>query len=109
LSRAQAFFGTQFPADLAGELLASSDPARLRQVQRRSEPSLSRAELVWSDLQSVAFGDRVRWVLAILFPRPEYLRWRYPRAGRFWPACYPYRWARVALEGARAIAGSVLH
>jgi hypothetical protein len=104
-SRTHALFGTQFPADLAGDLLAGSDPTRLRQVRRRSEPSLSRAELVWSDLQSVAFGDRVRWVLAILFPRPEYLRWRYPRAGKLWPACYAYRWARVVWEGARAIAG----
>jgi hypothetical protein len=108
LARARDLFGTDFP-ELADDLLAGADPARLRQVERLNDPSIRPAELVFRDLQSVAFRDRIRWALAILFPRPQYLRWRYPRAGMFWPACYPYRWARAVWEGARAIMGFVLH
>jgi hypothetical protein len=109
LFRAQTLFGSRFPTEPVDDLLAASDPARLRQVRRRSDPKMSRAELVFGDLQSVAFRDRIRWALAILVPRPEYLRWRYPGAGRLWLACYPYRWARVLWEGARAIAVSSCH
>jgi hypothetical protein len=108
LTRARALFGTDFPIELTDHLIAGADPDRLLQVRRRSEPSMSRAELVWSELQSVRFRHRLLWALAILFPRPEYLRWRYPGAGRFWPACYPYRWARVVWEGAHAVAVSGL-
>ena len=106
LSRARDLYGTSIP-DSAMEALdvavAPDSPASGR-VRRLSDPTMSRAELVWSELRSVAASDRIRWALAILFPRPEYMRWRYPAAGALWPALYPYRWARVFWEGAVAVA-----
>jgi Uncharacterised nucleotidyltransferase len=106
LSRARDLFGTSIPeaAMEALDAAAARDSTASGRVGRLSDPTMSRAELVWSELRSVAARDRLRWALAILLPRPEYMRWRYPAAGSLWPALYPYRWARVFWEGAGALA-----
>jgi hypothetical protein len=103
LARVQEIFGTPVPEGFIERLeLGATDRAR-RYVERRAEVSLSRAELVWSDLAAVPVRDRIRWGFSILFPRPPYMRWRYPGAGRFWPLCYPYRCGVTLWEGAGAL------
>jgi Uncharacterised nucleotidyltransferase len=108
LARARDLFGTKVPESAMRALDGPDvsdvpDVIASGRVRRLSDPSMSRAELVWSELGSVPAGDRLLWALAILFPRPEYMRWRYPTAGWTWPVLYPYRWARALWEGARAL------
>jgi hypothetical protein len=104
LERSQALFRTELPKGLLEGLDEATDGGRgTREVQTRRDPVRSRADLVWSELRSVGIGPGFRWALGILFPRPEYMRWRYPQAGRLWPAFYPVRWARVLLLGSRAL------
>jgi hypothetical protein len=104
LERSEALFRTELPKGLLEGLDEATDGGRgTREVQTRSDPVRSRADLVWSELRSVGIGPGFRWALGILFPRPEYMRWRYPQAGRLWPAFYPVRWARVLLLGSRAL------
>ncbi len=103
LGRTRALFHTSIPEGLIEELEPDSLAAGAREVRRRADPDRSRAEMVWDELRAVGVGRSFLWALGILFPRPEYMRWRYPRAGRFWPAFYPVRWARVLSEGSRAL------
>lgn len=103
LERSRTLFRTPLPPGLLEEL--EVEPAELgaREVRRRRDPSRGRADVVWSELRSVGIGRGFLWALGILFPRPEYMRWRYPEAGRLWPAFYPVRWARALREGSRAL------
>lgn len=103
LIRARELFGTPIPEAAMKALEAASDSTAAACVRRLADSSTSRAELVWSELGSVPSGDRVRWALAIMFPRPEYMKWRYPLAEAVWPLVYPYRWARILWEGCRAL------
>jgi hypothetical protein len=106
LERSRALFRTPLPAGLLEEL-AVEPPHRgargAREVRRRRDPGRRLADVVWSELRSVGIGRGFLWALGILFPRPQYMRWRYPEAGRFWPTFYPVRWARVLWEGSRAL------
>lgn len=92
LARARELFDTPIPGPALSKPRSAPKPA-----------SASRAEWVWRELGFVRFPERVRWMLAILFPRPAYVKWRYPGVGWLWPTCYPYRWYVVASEGSRAI------
>jgi hypothetical protein len=103
LSRVREIFGTALPSSFVERLEAGASARARDDVTRRAEPPRSRAELVLGDLAGVRPWDRFRWGFAILFPRPEYMRWRYPGAGRFWPFCYPYRCGVTLWEGARAL------
>jgi Uncharacterised nucleotidyltransferase len=103
LTRSHELFGTSIPETAMVALEPPSGGAGSNRVRRLSDPAMSRAELVWSELASVSVGDRLRWAFAILFPRPDYMKWRYPLAGVLWPALYPYRWGRVLWEGSRAL------
>jgi hypothetical protein len=103
LARSRALFETVLPDGLVEELEVHPREERAREVRRRSDPDRSRAEIVWSELRSVGVGHGLLWALGILFPRREYMKWRYPEAGRLWPAFYPVRWARVLREGSRAL------
>jgi len=103
LERTRALFRTPLPPGGLEELKVEPAGRGAREVRRRRDPGRSRADVVWSELRSVGIGRGFLWALGILFPRPEYMRWRYPEAGRLWPAFYPVRWARVLREGSRAL------
>jgi len=106
LERSRTLFRTPLPPGLLEEIEVEPpdrDERGAREVRRRRDPGRGRADVVWSELRSVGIGRGLLWALGILFPRPEYMRWRYPEAGRFWPAFYPVRWARVVWEGSRAL------
>lgn len=100
LERCRELFGTSVPESVATELTTASTVAARAHVRNKAHVETSRAELVWRELLCLDAAARVRLVLAILFPSPDYVRWRYPRAGALWPCAYVYRWGVVAREGA---------
>ena len=102
LALARELFGTELPSVVDEELVASA--AERRHEGRKADPTLSRAELVWREMGCVAPRDRFRWAVAILFPSPTYMKWRYPRAKWIWPVLYVYRWSVVLREGLGALA-----
>jgi hypothetical protein len=103
LERSRALFRTDLPDGLLEKLEVEPAERGASEVRRRRDPGHGRADVVWNELRSVGIGRGFLWALGILFPRPEYMRWRYPQAGRLWPALYPLRWARVLWEGSRAL------
>lgn len=102
LSLSRELFQTPLPAGFT-EALEGSEVER-HHAARKADPRMSRAELVWREMSCVEPRDRLRWALAILFPSPAYMKWRYPRAKRAWPLLYAYRFGVVLREGFFALA-----
>lgn len=103
LERAETLFRAPVPPGVL-EALRSRAGARSRaHVTEKADRGSSRAEHVWRELTSLDGLRRIRLGLAIVFPSPTYVKWRYPRTGRLWPVAYVYRWAVVAAEAASLI------
>ena len=98
LERAEGLFHAPVPPGVS-EALRTSAAARSRaHVAEKADSRTSRGELVWRELTCLDWFGRIRLGLAIVFPSPTYLKWRYPRTARLWPLAYFYRWTVVAAE-----------
>lgn len=111
LERSVEYFGTPVPQSAIAALSNASatspaQPTRAH-VLDKANVEASRAELVLRELGCLNASSKRRLVRAILLPTPQYVKWRYPRAGSLWPLAYIYRWGVVAYEGL-AHAGRVL-
>lgn len=105
LESAQMFFGTPLPERYLSSLDEVRDRPAERLVESMASPWPSRGFGVWLELRSLDGRGRLRLARAILWPSPEYIRWRYsPRPRWLWPLCYPYRWAMVLKEALRTLA-----
>ncbi|GMR24192.1 MAG: hypothetical protein BMS9Abin37_2708 [Acidobacteriota bacterium] len=99
LERCHELFGTVVPETLVDELSQGASPEAEGHVHGKAEMEASRAALVWREFLCLRTTGRLRLLMAILFPAPAYMKWRYPRAGAAWPLAYVYRWGVVAREG----------
>ena len=99
LERCHEFFETAVPETVVCELSQGATPEAEAHVHRKAEIEVSRAEFVWREFLCLDTTARLRLLLAILFPAPVYMKWRYPNAGALWPLAYVYRWGVVAREG----------
>ncbi len=104
LERARELFGTRLPVEALGSLArTSASEGKSAAHLRVKQAPRGRAEMVWAEMACLTPGRRLQLALAILFPSPAYLKWRYPAARRLWPVCYPYRWGIVVREASRAL------
>jgi hypothetical protein len=81
-------------------------PAALSAYARPMPPPhrLPGAEHAWNEFRTLSLRGRSALLKALLFPSPDYVRFRYrPRARWSWPLYYPVRWARI-LAGAASLA-----
>lgn len=99
LERTCSLFGTRVP-EIA---LEASPRSRGAGEVRRRHSERRRADMVWDELRSVGLGRGFLWAVGILFPRPEYMRWRYASAGRLWPLYYPVRCGTALKEDSQAL------
>ena len=103
LTRASRLFGTSVPTEALEELALASSEVSARHRKRSALLDNGPAESTLQELRCLAWSDRLRLALAILFPAPPYLKWRYPSLRRLWPLGYPYRWLVVLAEGFKAL------
>lgn len=69
-------------------------PATAASLTRRS-----RLRSTWTFLRRLRWKTRLLLVLALVFPSPAYLRWRYaPQPAWAWPFFYLVRWWQVSRE-----------
>jgi len=62
------------------------------------------AQATWNALSNLRWGARLRMGLAVLFPSPAHLRWRYqPNPPWLLPLYYPVKWAGMIRDGARLL------
>lgn len=99
LERCHELFGTVVPETVVDELSRGASAEASAHVQAKANIEASRASLVWREFLCLRATGRLQLLVAILFPTPAYMKWRYPNAGAVWPLAYPYRWGGVALEG----------
>lgn len=99
LERCHELFGTAVPETVVDELKRAATPEAEAHVHGKANIEASRAELVWREFLCLDTTGRLRLLLAIMFPAPAYVKWRYPSAGAMWPLAYIYRWGVIAREG----------
>lgn len=98
LRATQAYFGTSLPSDLLPMLQSAIDRPEVEFAQRKASAPPSPTIGEWLKLQALEPRARLQFIASLLFPSPQYIRWRYqPRSA--WPLCYPYHWLRIALAG----------
>ncbi len=105
LDRSQDIFDTPIPEGVLDALARDSDLEARALVVSKSDPGRTRATGMWYYLRSLDWPRRRRLLASVLWPTPEYLRWRYrPRPKWLWPFCYPYRWGSFAVDCTRTLA-----
>lgn len=96
-------FGTMIPAHALADL-RQSRPAHEAPLHTAERRALGNRWTHMSDyLGTLGWQARLRMAVALIFPPPAYMRWRYHlRRGWQIPLYYPYRWFDVLREMARA-------
>jgi hypothetical protein len=105
----QDTFHTPIPPTVLQQLEHDADPAGQRLLDDTT-PTGSRSIDTWHSLQSVDAPLRWRWVIALLFPRPQYIRYRYQaqiKPGWTWPFFYLYRWFDIGRDGLATLVKSI--
>lgn len=98
-------FDTPLPAWVLDSLNSEDQEARdlVTRVASRDDSRIIGA------LNHLAFLDvslRSRWLAAVIFPDPDYMKWRYkPKHMWLLPACYFVRWSNMAYDGIRTLIG----
>jgi hypothetical protein len=109
LKQAQVAFGTKLPPGLLENLNMESDEEIVRLVLFKQRFGGVRLIYDWYSLLALRGGRRLKYALGMIFPQPEYIRWRYqPQPRWLWPAYYPYRWWRMLGEGWLALRKGIL-
>lgn len=86
------YFGPVISPEIPAQLAARRpDDENFSLVLQRQEPG-NRWDRLWARMQGEQKSGRVRMALALLFPPPAYIRWRYQVKGWKVPFYYPYRW-----------------
>ena len=105
LGRARALFDTPLPVGFLDRLAADSIPKTRAAVESRALPVQTRGTAAWNRMCSLDWTLRLKVARSVLWPTPEYLRWRYGlRRKWLWPLWYPYRWALLSLECVKTLA-----
>ena len=101
LLAAQEELGARLPEGLL-EHLVSCYPDLSQQANRRGfRPQLQMAAS-WESLANLSWRARLQVWLAVLFPSPAHMRWRYdPHPAWLWPLYYPYKWAGMLAAAVR--------
>jgi hypothetical protein len=96
----QSLFRSDVPQGIIEQMEAYSEPRARRIIALNARATEQRTADTWQGLQVYDWPIRMRLILALIFPRPAYLRWRYtPNPSWLWPAYYPYRWLDLTLNG----------
>jgi hypothetical protein len=98
LSQTYNYFGTPIPEKVRFNLLQQTDRLESLVIKKRTQPATHILE-EGQKLASLNWYGRVRLVLALFFPSPAYMRWRY-RLKSLWslPVYYPFRWWGISKD-----------
>jgi hypothetical protein len=92
-------FGTPLPPGLLEALAGEEKWQEFLLAHRKMVGNFSRLERTWASLRHFPWPLRLRMVLALFFPSPAYLRWRYrPNPVWVWPFYYLSRWIEILKE-----------
>ena len=95
LQGARLRFGTALPPGILDILADVRDPRSRRFVELNADSSQTSAARTWNKLMALSWPARLRLALALVFPSPAHLRWRYSARSGLWPLYYPRRWTEL--------------
>jgi hypothetical protein len=93
-------FGTPLPEKVLPQLAEGDGWQAFLQERQAKTGDVPRMRQTWQRLKHFPVGLRLRWGVALIFPSPAYLHWRYrPHPVWTWPVYYLYRWVDIARDG----------
>ena len=95
LRGAQLRFHTAVSPGVLDALTDVRDTRSQRFVELNANPSQTSAARTWNKLMALNWQARLRLALALVFPSPAHLRWRYSARSGLWPLYYPRRWTEL--------------
>lgn len=103
LQTVNRIFGTPLPVGFVDNLAIAAGKFDSL-VKSKGSHSPSRILAEGKIIGSLNWPGRIRAVLALVFPSPAYMRWRYrPNPPWIWPFMYLYRWFDIAGDATRTI------
>jgi hypothetical protein len=103
LAHTRATFGTPIPERVLSRLADVSDRHEVLVAHLQSTPA-TRVLEERERLVGMSWYGRTRVVLALVFPTPSYMRWRYQlRSPWSLPAAYLTRWWGIVTDGLRTL------
>lgn len=97
-------FGTPIPEGLADELASGEEWEAFLTRRRRKAAATTRFQRTWMDMRHLSMFSRIKYLLALVFPSYEYMRWRYrPKNTLALLGCYPARWFDALRDGWRSL------
>jgi hypothetical protein len=103
LRAAQEDLGSQLPEGILPTLAASLPDQAVGPRRRDAQPRYH-ARATLDTLANYRPAARLPVLLAMLFPSPAHMRWRYrPHPSWLWPLYYPVKWAGMLRDGLRIL------
>ena len=110
LENCQELFATPLPKDYLSVLKKHGTKQDWQLVVSMNTRSHNRLVETLQYLPTLPWRVRGRLILALLFPAPKYMRYRYePNPEWLWFLFYLYRWGEVASDGVRMIWNLLFH
>ncbi len=104
LTQIQYIFNTPIPLVVLTDLKDTEDGKINRLVEIKSIPTKTRTIEEGKKLAAMNWHDRFKFAAALLFPSPDYIRWRYkPKHSWALSFCYLIRWKDILLDGLKTI------
>jgi len=101
LSQTRALFGTLIPKIVFDDLSKVSDK-NVEMIRAYRELPVTHTLEEYQKFKYLSWKARIRMILALIIPGPEYMRWRY-QFEKSWmlPGYYLYRWSMILLDAGR--------
>lgn len=94
-------FDTNLPDGILSRLQAQTGPNDVL-VEMKSTQASTHILGEWKKISSLSWRGRILLVLALTFPAPAYMRWRYdPHPPWIWPIYYVFRWTGILFDVVR--------
>jgi hypothetical protein len=101
-------FNSPLPDGLLLQLSEGKNINQTEYVNLSSYSAMTRSKKEWRKLQTLKWSDRVRLILALLFPSPAYMQYRYHLENSLkLPYFYFYRWVDIIWDGLRTLSHSL--
>lgn len=103
LQSVEDIFGTPLPVGVCDQLSVNTNETSAL-VRSKSVISPTHTIAEWKKMRSLRWGGRLRFIAAMVFPSPAYMRWRYPSKSDWsLPVNYLKRWSVIFLDAIKTI------
>ena len=104
LTKVQGMFDTDIPSEVLSDLEYFSDERLRALIDIKSAPIETRMVEELYKLIGMSWRGRIKFVSALVFPSPDFMRWRYqPSRSLTLPFFYLVRWKDIFIDGLKSL------